>query len=82
MTSTDKVEQLEGREREELERLRAEVAAWRARYEAGRKRDIAFTNSAQTVEPLYTALDTAQLDPVADGTPGNYPFTRGIHATG
>ena len=82
MTSTDRVEQLEGREREELERLRAEVAEWRARYEAGRKRDIAFTNSTQTVEPLYTALDTAPLDPAADGTPGGYPFTRGIHATG
>jgi methylmalonyl-CoA mutase N-terminal domain/subunit len=82
MTSTDKVEQLEGREREELERLRAEVAEWRARYEAGSKRDIAFTNSTQVVDPLYTALDTALLDPAADGTPGSYPFTRGVHTTG
>jgi methylmalonyl-CoA mutase N-terminal domain/subunit len=82
MTSTGKVERLEGREGEELERLRAEVAAWRALYESGRKRDIAFTNSTRTVEPLYTALDSAGLDPAADGTPGSYPFTRGIHATG
>jgi methylmalonyl-CoA mutase N-terminal domain/subunit len=82
MASTGKVEQLEGRESEELERLRAEVAAWRALYESGRKRDIAFTNSTRTVEPLYTALDSADLDPSADGTPGSFPFTRGIHATG
>ncbi len=82
MTSTGKVERLEGQESEELERLRAEVAAWRALYESGRKRDIAFTNSTRTVEPLYTALDTAGRDPSADGTPGSYPFARGIHATG
>ena len=82
MTSTGKVERAEGDRSEELERLRAEVAAWRALYEAGSKRDIAFTNSTQTVMPLYTALETAGLDPASDGMPGSYPFTRGIHATG
>ena len=82
MTSTEKVERAEGDRSEELERLRAEVAAWRALYEAGSKRDIAFTNSTQTVMPLYTALETAGLDPASDGMPGSYPFTRGIHATG
>ncbi|HET7622876.1 MAG TPA: methylmalonyl-CoA mutase family protein [Gemmatimonadaceae bacterium] len=82
MTSTDRVERLEAREREELERLRAEVAEWRARYDAGKKRDIAFANSSEPVEPLYTALDIADVDPAADGTPGSFPFTRGVHATG
>ncbi len=66
--------------REELERLRAEVARWRAAYEKGGKRDISFTNSAFEPEPLYTALDTAG-SPVADEVPGAYPFTRGIHPT-
>ena len=33
-------------ERAELDRLRAEVAEWRRRYEKGELRDIAFTNSA------------------------------------
>src|SRR5690242_13013273 len=66
----------------ELERLRAEVAAWRARYDADRTRDLAFTNSGGDVEALYTALDTADLDPAALGTPGTFPFTRGIHPTG
>ncbi|HTL96143.1 MAG TPA: methylmalonyl-CoA mutase family protein [Gemmatimonadaceae bacterium] len=69
-------------EHAELERLRAEVAAWRARYDADRTRDLAFTNSGGDIEPLYTALDTADLDPAALGTPGTYPFTRGVHPTG
>ena len=67
---------------EELARLRAEVAAWRAAFEKGRSRDTAYTNSAKEVEPLYTALD---VDPdLADslGVPGAYPYTRGIHPTG
>ncbi len=69
-------------EHAELERLRAEVAAWRARYDADRTRDLAFTNSGGEIAPLYTALDTADVDPAAIGTPGVYPFTRGIHPTG
>src|SRR5215207_8687486 len=66
----------------EIERLRADVAEWRRRYERGEKRDIAFVNSATEVEPVYTALDTAGLDRAADGMPGAYPYTRGIHPTG
>src|SRR5450432_1193991 len=67
---------------EELERLRAEVAAWRARYAKGELRDIAFVNSAREVQPLYTALDTVDSDPAELGTPGAFPYTRGIHPTG
>ncbi|NUQ11561.1 MAG: methylmalonyl-CoA mutase [Gemmatimonadaceae bacterium] len=62
--------------------MRAEVAAWRARYAAGEKRDIAFVNSEGEVEPLYTALDTAGLDPASVPVPGEFPYTRGIHPTG
>jgi methylmalonyl-CoA mutase N-terminal domain/subunit len=69
-------------ERAELERLRAEVAEWRKRYEKGELREIAFTNSANEVEPLYTALDVAPQSAESLGTPGIYPFTRGIHPTG
>jgi methylmalonyl-CoA mutase N-terminal domain/subunit len=65
----------------ELEKLRAEVAAWRAAYAKGKKRDIAFTNSAKEVEPLYTTLDVAG-DDTRDEVPGVYPYTRGIHPTG
>ena len=65
----------------ELERLRAEVAAWRARYEKGAVRDVAWTNSADEVAPLYTALDAPSVE-TATEVPGQWPYTRGIHPTG
>ncbi|HEY0778010.1 MAG TPA: methylmalonyl-CoA mutase family protein, partial [Gemmatirosa sp.] len=69
------------RERDdEIARLRAEVDAWRARYDAGAVRDVAYTNSADEVAPLYTAVDTG--DRVDNEVPGAYPYTRGIHPTG
>jgi methylmalonyl-CoA mutase N-terminal domain/subunit len=66
----------------ELEALRAEVAAWRAKYAKGELRDLAFTNSAKEVEALYTALDVGAESAEALSVPGQYPFTRGIHPTG
>jgi methylmalonyl-CoA mutase N-terminal domain/subunit len=65
---------------EELSRLRAEVAAWRARYAASSTRDLAFVNSGGEVAPLFTALDTAAGSDRS--LPGAFPFTRGIHPTG
>ncbi|MGE5732976.1 MAG: methylmalonyl-CoA mutase, partial [Gemmatimonas sp.] len=69
-------------QRAELDRLRAEVAEWRRRFERAEVRDIAFTNSAKEVEPLYTALDVEQESAESLGVPGTYPYTRGIHPTG
>jgi methylmalonyl-CoA mutase, N-terminal domain len=66
----------------ELERLRAEVADWRRRYGAGELRDVGFTNSADEVEALYTALDVAGDSAERLGVPGSFPYTRGIHPTG
>ncbi|MFN8528997.1 MAG: methylmalonyl-CoA mutase family protein [Anaerolineae bacterium] len=41
------------------------------------------TQSSVPVERLYTPLDIADTDPLRDiGLPGEYPFTRGIHASG
>ena len=71
-----------GDESAEVERLKAEVAKWREKYESARKRDIAFTNSEKEVSPLYTSLDTERLDEADLGLPGAYPYTRGIHPTG
>jgi methylmalonyl-CoA mutase N-terminal domain/subunit len=67
----------------ELERLRAEVAAWRARAEALPVRtDAEFTSvSGRTVEPAYTALDLPADVIPATGLPGSFPYTRGIHPT-
>ena len=68
--------------REEIKRLRAELTEWRRKYDAAAKRDIAFTNSAEEVAPLYTALDTEHQDSLNLSVPGVYPYTRGIHPTG
>jgi methylmalonyl-CoA mutase N-terminal domain/subunit len=82
MTSTRDFTAAVGDQREELERLRAEVAEWRRRFAKGELRDIAFTNSATDVDPLYTALDVDRQTAENLGVPGTYPFTRGIHPTG
>ncbi len=82
MTSTRDLSETISAQRAELEKLRAEVEAWRARFAKGETRDIAFVNSEAEVAPLYTALDVAD-DHASDlGVPGAYPFTRGIHPTG
>ncbi len=41
------------------------------------------TVSGRPVERLYTDADLAGIDPAADiGEPGQFPYTRGIHASG
>jgi methylmalonyl-CoA mutase, N-terminal domain len=82
MTSTREFTQSHSDERAELERLRAEVADWRRRFAKGEVRELAFTNSANEVEPLYTALDVTAQSAETLGVPGTYPYTRGIHPTG
>ena len=67
---------------EEMERLRNEVELWRQKFESSSTRDISFSNSAHEVHPLYTPLDLVGSSGSAFDTPGRYPFTRGIHATG
>jgi methylmalonyl-CoA mutase N-terminal domain/subunit len=67
----------------EVERLRAEVAAWRARA-AGLplRTDADFTSvSGREVESIYTPLDLPADPQAALGLPGDFPFTRGIHPT-
>ena len=40
------------------------------------------TTSSEPISRLYTPLDVADLDYQADlGFPGEYPYTRGVHAT-
>ena len=48
------------------------------------ERDLPFvTTSSRPVDRLYTPLDLSDFDYKEDlGFPGEYPFTRGIHATG
>ncbi len=46
------------------------------------RRDEFTTTSSEPVKRLYTPLDVADLDYNEDlGFPGQYPYTRGVHAT-
>jgi len=86
MTSIDSTpdrDQLAARERE-LAALRAEVAAWRAKFGTLAVRDDTdFTSvSGRAVEPAYSPLDLSP-ELLAQGVlPGQYPYTRGIHPSG
>jgi methylmalonyl-CoA mutase N-terminal domain/subunit len=47
------------------------------------RRDQFVTQSSAPINRLYTPLDVADMDYLNDlGMPGEYPFTRGVHATG
>src|SRR5574340_200175 len=40
------------------------------------------TTSGEEIDRLYTPLDLAEMDYARDlGFPGEYPYTRGVHAT-
>ena len=57
-------------------------AGWRKAYEAAQKRDDGIetsTISGIPVEPLYTEED---LVGISEELPGEYPYKRGIHASG
>lgn len=82
MTTISELEDVVRQQREELDTLRRDVERWRDEFERGRKRNIAYTNSAQEIPPLYTALDLENSAGTAFELPGQWPFTRGIHPTG
>jgi methylmalonyl-CoA mutase, N-terminal domain len=48
------------------------------------ERDVPFTTiSGRPIDRLYTSDDIAELDPARDlASPGEFPYTRGIHPTG
>ena len=56
------------------------VPSWLRRHRE--RRDDFKTTSEFSIKRIYSALDTKNLDEVQDlGFPGEYPFTRGVHAT-
>ena len=73
----------------DLEKIRDAHDAWRAEtYEptverfGERKAEFTTDTGGQTVKPLYTPDDVADLDYGADlGFPGEEPYTRGIYST-
>jgi methylmalonyl-CoA mutase N-terminal domain/subunit len=74
---------------EELDELRRARAEWEASTlrktlaRAPERLEEFITTASEPVERLYTPLDLPDFDYSADlGFPGDYPFTRGVHATG
>jgi methylmalonyl-CoA mutase N-terminal domain/subunit len=66
----------QARQQWEQTTLRPALDQWPERQEAF------VTVSGEAVERLYTPLDIADLEYERDlGFPGQYPFTRGVHAT-
>ena len=48
----------------------------------GERKDKFVSDSGIELKPLYTPLDTKDIDPVEDiSFPGEYPFTRGVYPT-
>ena len=84
MTSTrDFTDTDVGDQRDELDRLRAEVAEWRRRYAKGELRDIGVHELGVARSSRSTRRSTSiRRAPRTLGVPGTYPFTRGIHPTG
>src|SRR3954451_14062857 len=57
---------------------------WQQRYDGARKRDADFTTlSGVEVQPVYGPADESAVPGFERiGYPGEFPFTRGLHATG
>jgi len=73
----------------DLEKLRAAHKQWEGTTlkktldRAPESREKFITTSSEEVNRLYTPLDLPDFDYLNDlGFPGEYPFTRGVHATG
>ncbi|HVM28534.1 MAG TPA: methylmalonyl-CoA mutase family protein [Mycobacteriales bacterium] len=66
------------------EDIAAGRARWQARYDAARKRDADFTTlSGDEVEPVYGPRPGDAYEGFERiGWPGEFPFTRGLYATG
>src|SRR6266446_1045279 len=62
---------------------RTALGRWEQEAAAAPKRDIPPTTvSGVPIDALYTPENIADIDPETDlGLPGQYPFTRGVHAT-
>ncbi|MGH7702808.1 MAG: acyl-CoA mutase large subunit family protein [Gemmatimonadales bacterium] len=71
------------RQEAELDRLRAEIRAWREAFTSlPIREDSDFTSvSGRVVRPVYTELDLTEGLARSAGLPGRYPYTRGIHPT-
>ena len=69
---------------EEMARLRERRAEWQAQQDPGVQRKPEFRTPSQVqVEQVYTPEDVADVGYLeSSGLPGEYPYLRGIHASG
>ncbi|MGB2868642.1 MAG: methylmalonyl-CoA mutase family protein [Bacteroidota bacterium] len=68
-----------------FDKIRKEQEGWEKKTKSsGKVRDVKFTTvSGEPIEMLYTPLDVEHINYLSDiGYPGEFPYTRGIHATG
>jgi len=70
-------------DREKLKRLSQKRAEWNQRSGDSGRPGPFVTTSGRPIRRVYDPTDAAELDYERDlGMPGEYPYTRGIHATG
>ncbi|MFQ6030257.1 MAG: methylmalonyl-CoA mutase family protein, partial [Dehalococcoidia bacterium] len=69
---------------EELEKLRQQGALWREKNASSPQRKSSYKTLSQIpVEAVYTPENLAEADYLQDmGLPGEYPYLRGVHASG
>jgi methylmalonyl-CoA mutase N-terminal domain/subunit len=66
-----------------LKDLGKKKAEWEEKSSFKERQDRFLTTSSREIDRLYTPLDIQDLEYCRDlSFPGNYPFTRGLHATG
>jgi len=75
-------------DKQKLEELADSVEQWekttlqKSKVRFPERRSQFDTTSGEPIKRLYTPLDVADLDYASDlGNPGQYPYTRGIHAS-
>ncbi len=75
-------------DRQELEEIKQAQDKWeettlqKTLARAPERADKFITTSSEEIDRLYTPLDIAEMDYPRDlGFPGEYPYTRGVHAT-
>jgi methylmalonyl-CoA mutase, N-terminal domain len=69
----------------EFDRLKSQRAAWERRVaeEGAERADPFVTTSGLPIQRLYSPADLAKFEYARDlANPGEYPYTRGVHATG
>ena len=69
---------------EKMAELRERSARWREKQDPGAQRKPSFKTPSQvTVDQVYTPENTSEAKYLEDqGLPGEYPYLRGVHASG